>query len=375
MNSRTDAPSRAELNEMLKSRTEDVVQFLFPNARKIGGHLCVGSIHGEAGSKFKIQTRGTKRGTFVDYGTSESDPNGKGDMVGLMIYALGGDPAEGFRRIREFLSLDTMDPHVLEQRKRQAQDAAQRAAARAAGDDERRLRGAVGMWQCAAEISAASPPVRYLTGRGIDFELLGRLPRCIRYRAKLSHAVRREKLPAMVTAFTALNGEHVATHRTYLEFTAKGWGKVPKMLIDGKWEDVAKSTYGLAWGRRAHIPLWKGRHRCKLADIPAGTPVYVSEGIEDGLSYAMADPQARVIAAGTLGMIGQVELPRQAGDLVILAQNDTKERPQQQLEEAIRQQQQWAREAGVDRVVRCKRPPPQVNDWNDWVNALIRDGA
>lgn len=356
---------------MLAPRAEELGYLIFPAARKIGGFLCVGSIHGEPGQKFKIRLRGPKAGTWVDYGTSDSDPNGKGDAIKLVTLTLGnGDYAKGFAEVKRFLNLDTMDPAILTKRKDAAAKAARRAEHLQLKDDEKRARGARDMWWSGAELTASSPPIKYLASRGIDFKQLGRLPRAIRYRHELYHAELGRKVPAMVTAFTALCGEHVGTHQTFLEFGKSGWGKVPKMMVKDKLEDVAKKIFGPVWDRGAHMPLWKGRHQCKLADIPPGTPVYVSEGIEDGLSYAMADPTARIIAAGTLGLIGQVRLPPQAGDMIVLAQNDVKQRPIEQLEAAIRNQQERNRIEGVNRVVRTKRPPDGVGDWNDWLREL-----
>lgn len=360
-----------ELNAMLVPRVEELAYLIFPNARKIGNFLCVGSIDGEPGQKFKVKLRGNKAGSWVDYGTSESDPNGKGDLIKLVTLTLGGgDYAKGFAEVRRFLNLDTMDPQAFARRKDAAKKAMDRANAKALADDEKRARNAAGMWSHAAELTGASPPVLYLQSRGIDFGALGKLPGAIRYRHRLKHAEIGREIPAMVTAFVTLEGRHVATHQTFLALTPKGWGKVPRMMIEGKEEDVAKKIFGPAWAFGAHIPLWKGEQKGKLADIAPGTPVYVSEGIEDGLSYAMSDPAARVIAAGTLGMIGQVRLPRQAGDLIILAQNDVKKRPIEQLEAAIRTQQHRNRKQGIERVVRCKRPPVGVNDWNDWLREL-----
>ncbi len=169
------------------------------------------------------------------------------------------------------------------------------------------------------------------------------------------------------------DGKHAATHQTFLQLGPRGWTKLPPIeQVDEstgeiRMVQVAKKIFGPAWLHGAHIPLWKGAHPGKLADLPAGASVEASEGIEDGLSFAMAHPAARVVAAGTLGLIGQMRLPPQVGQLNILAQRDDKEAAQAALEDAIRTQQQRAREDGVERTIACRWPPEGVNDWNDWL--------
>lgn len=362
--------SGREINDMLTQRVEDLVYFIFPAAKREGPRLTVGSLDGEPGKKLKIDIRGPKAGRWVNYGTSESDPHGKGDLIRLIELTIAnGDIRKAFAEARRFLNLDTMDPKALERQRSRAKAAIARRAREAAQDDERRRFNAQGLWQAASPLTPSSPPVRYLENRGIDFGRLGRLPGAIRFHPKVNHPERGEKLPAMVTAFNALSGQHAATHVTYLQFSVSGWGKLPKMEVEGELRDVAKRIHGPAWALGAHMALWKGNQRCMLGKVAPGTSVYASEGIEDGLSYAMADPSVRVIAAGTLGLIGQVRLPAQAGDYVILAQNDLKPTPQQQLEDAIRAQQVRARQQGVVRRVLQKRPPQHLNDWNDWLNA------
>lgn len=367
-------PSAADIAAMLRSNAEQVGRMVFPQAVKAGNFLCVGSILGEPGDSLKIRLSGPKAGTWADYARSEGEPGGMGDMLKLLELTVGGgDLKRAIDEAKRFLSLDTMDPRALERMRINAQRAAARAERDKAEGDEKKRRNAEGLWQSAAPLTPSSPAAQYLAGRGIVFGAdspLARPPGSIRFHHAVWHAEKGRKLPAMVTCFVDLTPRTVAVHVTYLEYRAGvGWTKLPDMVIDGKTTKVAKKIWcPLYWG--AHLPLWKGEQRETLARIRPGTPVECAEGIEDGLSYAMANPRARVIAAGTVGNIGKVQLPSQAGAFTVLAQNDEKAGPIAQLEAAIRQQQAQAHEhagEGGVRAILTKRPPQGVKDWNDWL--------
>lgn len=379
-------PSARDIAEALRGHAEAIGFMLFPAARKAGGFLNVGSLYGEPGDSLKIRLNGPKRGTWADYATSPGDPRGMGDMLKLLQLTLGaGDLKAGVEAAKKFLNLDTMDPRAMERMRLRAEKARARAEREAIDERDAKRRQAEGMWISAATQTPAMPPIKYLEGRGIDFSVLGHLPGAIRFYPKLVQAELSERAgtkmtcPAMVTKATDVFGRHAATHVTYLSFQAgRGWVKLPPVEIEQadpatgevtiEAVECAKKIFGPWHSLGAHASLHKGDqpHR-KLADVKAGTPIYVSEGAEDGLSYAMADPSARVIMAGTLGNIAKLVLPPQAGDLVLLAQNDTKEAALAAREAAIKAQELQARQQGSDRKVRLKLPPPIVKDWNDWL--------
>lgn len=382
---------------MLRDKCEAVVNAIFPNAVKAGGFLQVDDLYGTAGDNLKVQTRGAKRGTWVDYGTTASDPRGTGDMLKLVQLTIGeGDMGRALAWARGFLGLDTMDPQYFARYRLQAEKAAARRERDKAKDDEAKRARAEGHWISASPLTPSSPVVKYLAGRGIDLAMLGRMPGAIRFHHKMFHPELSEQrgtqvlLPAMVTKFNGPAGGHAATHVTFLHLDRAssanpgGWVKLPKVAVDKadpetgelttRMLDCTKKIYGPTFVG-GHMALWKGECPAPLWAIAPGTPVHVSEGIEDGLSYALANPHARVIAAGTLGNIAALELPKQAGDLVLLAQNDTKAKPIEALVSAIEAQQAKAREhsraQGSLRRVLVKRPPQGIKDWNDWLQAPV----
>lgn len=365
-------PSVREIAQMLQPMAESIVWQLFPNARRDGPFLCVGSLNGEAGKSLKIKIRGSNAGSWADYATSKGDPRGMGDLLKLMQYTIGnGDLGAAVQEAKRMLSIDSMDPAKLQRHRRAAEKAQARAEQRDKDDKERARAQAEGLWQSAATLTPSSPAVLYLTGRGIDFAKLGKFPGALRFHAEVWHAQVKCKLPAMVSKFSR-GSLHAATHVTYLEYRGGKWVKLTReaALRMGMAPDEVLRTKiirGPAHTHGAHIALWKGDTSGKMDDIPRGTPVEVSEGIEDGLSFAMANRHARIVAAGTLGIIEVMHLPPQAGAMHLLAQNDDKAQPREALERAISAQQARAKAAGIAREIACRWPRPEFKDWNDWL--------
>lgn len=223
-----------------------------------------------------------------------------------------------------------------------------------ANEAERNRLNAVGLWQHATPMRD-TPAQFYLEGRGIDFARLGRLPGAIRYRHDCTNKQLGRKIPAMVSCMIAADGTHQATHRTYLELVRGRWVKAsvekPKMILGS----FAGAT----------IPLHKGASGKRMRDLPPGTDVYVSEGIEDGLSIAMLDADRHVHAAATGGNIGNLPLPPQAGRVIIIGQHD---KSGSQAEAALEKQIGALQLAnGVARVA-CIWPAQGFKDFNDMIN-------
>jgi hypothetical protein len=181
-----------------------------------------------------------------------------------------------------------------------------------ADEREQRRRNAEGMWLHAAKLPG-TPAQRYLEARGIDFAKLGRFPGALRFRHDATCKEIDRKIPAMLAKMVGADGRHAATHRTYLDRRADGaWAKAklarPKMVLG--------SFAG------AHIPLSKGSAGVPLARVPDGTTIWISEGIEDGLTIAMAYPDRFVVAAATVGNIATIALPPTVRDIVLICQRD-----------------------------------------------------
>ncbi len=231
-----------------------------------------------------------------------------------------------------------------------------------------------------AMAGADTPVADYLRGRGIDFAALGHWPGALRYRGDVPHGDIGQKFPAMVSCMVGPDLRSIAAvHRTFLEYRrdAEGVARWQKLR---RRDDAASAEKGrdifhkakmmLGAKRGSHIPVWKGRFDGPLHAIPEGTDIYVSEGIEDAGAVAMEDPSLRIVAAGDVGNIGALVVPEQAGNIVIIGQNDPEgsggdmsfERAVAKLQEAHRGK----------RLVQAIWPPQSVKDFAELRERKVR---
>lgn len=311
----------SEIEALLEQRIEALVGELLPNARKEGKEMCVGSIHGEAGQSLRIHIGGAKRGWWRDFGGGDQD---KGDALKLVAAVMfGGDIKRAVAWSKIWLGLDDSDPAKIERVKLQARAQQEEKAREAAAADERARQGARRRWHQAKPIARGDLVATYLARRGIDLALLGRAPGAVRFHSALQYGFGDDAvvLPAMVSMVTNLACEHIATHRTWLKRDGSDKAGADELGLDhrGKPRD-AKKVMGKYLG--GHIPIWKGAQACPLRDIAPGTDVYVSEGVEDGLTVAIGDPSLRIIAMIALSNFCDLQLPPQMGRLVLINQND-----------------------------------------------------
>ena len=316
--------SVGDIEALLEDRIESLVADLLPNARKAGNEMCVGSIAGEAGQSLRVHIgNGSKRGWWKNFSAHDE----KGDALGLIAAVLfARDVGKAVAWAKSWLHLDDADPARIEQHRMEAKARSEQRSAAAEAERAKAARSAKARWHQALPLTAGDPVARYLHARGIDLAQLGRAPGALRYHPDLQYGWPAEGeapivLPAMVAMVTRLDGTHIATHRTWLDPSGARKAGVDLLGLDhrGRPNDP-KKVMGSPLG--GHIPVWKGAHNCPLRDVPEGTDVYVSEGIEDGLTVACADPSLRVICMLALGYLSQMELPPQMGRLIILKQND-----------------------------------------------------
>ena len=362
---RGEEPSAREIAQMLNQQAEALARALLPAGFVSGGMFHVGSVHGDKGDSLKIKLRGSDRGSWADYACSRGDPEGTGDMLKLVMLTVGeGDMGRAVKWAKGWLGIESMDPRVLERQRKRAEAAQQRAEMERAENDEKRRLKARNMWLHAAPL-LGTPAMEYLRFRGIDFAVIGRLPGAMRFRHDVWHADLRRPVPALLTAGVGLDGAHRATHCIYLHRRPDGvWDKLPPIVRDGKRLKIAKKIFGPGTGH--HFPIHKGRSGKRLRDMPAGERLHSGEGLEDALTFAMMHPERRVVAAGTLGNIGAMELPAQCGDYVILAQRDPEgSKADASLEKQIAAQQARAVADGSGRTVRCLWPGEGFKDLND----------
>lgn len=320
---------------------------------------------------FCVTMRGEKAGKWRDYATGEH-----GDILDLIRLNLNCSLADAIKEARAFLGLEHETPEVRRQREKAADEAKRRRAEAARKDREaksRRARQAQALWLSGQQHIARTPVEYYLRdARGIDLKALGRQPRAIRYvpqcfysdiDAETGECIE-EELPAMVTIVTDGKGKTCACHRTYLGINP----------VTGRWDKApvpkAKKVLGDYAGAAIHIWSGKGPRGGKAAPLsqaPAGSHVYIAEGIEDALSVVMLLPEARVISAISLSNMGQVQLPDTVSAVTLVADRDENDQAKAALERAI------AAHKTAGRSVRLWQNGHGGKDLNDALRQAIRD--
>jgi hypothetical protein len=342
-----------DLRELANAQIGQIAAHLLPNGRENTGYWEVGSIEGEPGKSLKVNLTGASKGYWCDFSAPPGEKRG-GTVIDLVAQVrFGGRVGDACQWLRSWLGLDDFDPNRLAAEKAKAHTAAVKANEDAAKKAEQNRRRAHNLYLEAKPYPGTAAET-YLVGRGLDFRARDlHAPGAIRFHPEVYCAETGGNLPAMITTIVGLDGLHRGTHRTWLQ--PDGNGKAT--LVEPK-KSLGKFTGGF-------IPLWKGKHRCSLKDLPAGTKIYVSEGIEDGLSVALTRPDERVIAAVSLGNIGALELP-DGCPVYLLAQRDEKMQALEAFESALGRLQ----ERGY--AVFLVYPPDGFKDYNDVLRGLPR---
>lgn len=299
-----------EIALMLAGQIEGLCRELLPGGRRSGAEWVCGSLLGEAGTQLAVHLQGIKAGVWKDFRADVA-----GDALDLVAQIrFRGDKRLALQWSRRWLGLDVGDPAAIAAVRRDA--AARQEAAQDEGEREieatRRL--AHRRWLEAQDGVLGTPVELYLAGRGIDLAGFARVPRAIRFHPGLFCQERQARLPAMVTAI-ACGGKFVAVHRTWLEQAGPGDWRKARL-------ECPKKVMGRFAG--GYISLWRGASGRPLGEAVAGEHVAITEGIEDGLSVAMARPERRVLAVVSLSNLSAVVLPPAITGVRIWRQNDTK---------------------------------------------------
>jgi hypothetical protein len=372
--------SPREIETALQQRVDSLVPELLPAARADGRFWVVGSVDGEPGQTLKINRSGARQGCWTDFNAGAHPDARSGDMLKLIaIVRFGGWSQDGAKAksigwAKSWLGWDSLDPDRLETVRREAVARAAANDAAAAEELKAKRTQAEWLWNGAIPIARVerresgflivqrTPAFDYLAARLPGFEALvlarGRVPGSLRYRPDVWCRERRGKHPAMIACIMGLNdGSLLGVHRTYLDISrwdhATRRGPVSKAKVENPKLSLGHYAGGC-------IPLWKGASPATLREIPAGTAVYASEGIEDGLSVALAAPELRVVAGVALANLGALALPEQAGELVLIGQNDPiGSKAVDAFERVV------ARQQAAGRRVRLMFPKPEYKDFND----------
>lgn len=310
-----------ELAQLLNGRAPELAVLLLPNGVKDGHEWRVGSLAGEPGSSLAVHVgSGPKQGVWRDF----SSATDHGDMLDLVARVLhGGDKGQAVAWAKRWLGLeDAARPGAVD--KRQLAEARQRAAAEQAKREEalrqenaKKAKNALAIWLQGQAKIKDTPADLYLKGRGLDLALLGRQPGCLRFHPALRHPKTQRTHPALVALVTGPAGGHPnaasAIHRTYLQ-EAAGGGYEKLKNYD------AKLSYGPLKG--GTIRLWRGGSGKPVESAPEGEELVLTEGIEDGLTVALARPALRVHVALSVGNLAELAIPPAIGAVILAKQND-----------------------------------------------------
>lgn len=266
-------------------------------------------------SQMVVWTRGARRGAWKDFVSGE-----QGDAIDLVAFALTGFVSADSRMtavawVEDRYGLKSMDPKL---REKAAAEAKSRKLASEARDEKRRTaardRSRKFFFSC-RETILGTPVDTYLAGRRIALARVPALGRSIRFHpaAEYWRDEARPTFPAMISAMVDEHGKPGANHYTFLSHDGRAKAPVEKAKM------MFPETSGLVI-RLTNGP--SGLSPEKAAEAGIRGPVGITEGIEDGLTGAIAEPALRMWAAGSLS--GLLTVPDHAAisAFIVFKDND-----------------------------------------------------
>lgn len=306
----SEGPCLSEIKAMLQANVEALARQLAPDGRRSGRWWVARNPRREDNNpSFGIGLYGAAPGAWKDFASGE-----KGDVIGLIQYVHGLDMRTSLDWARAWLGIDGAPPVAVEKKLKEAKADAARRAGEEAERAQKNRRAAKAIYLASRKGSfVPSPAHAYLLSRGIDVTRLARLPGCLGWLPDELHVESGSRWPAMIAAFTGENGQVMAVHKTFL--ARDGSGKAPVDPPRKIWPGF----------KGAAIRLWRGGSGLSIDDaLRAGLleTLVLAEGVEDGLSVALACPELRVWAAGSLSNLAEIAIPACCDDVVVCADND-----------------------------------------------------
>ena len=320
---------RHDLDEIV-SRLRDAapawVRHHFPNGRDNGDEWRLANIRGDAPRKqgsCVITLKGEHAGDWIDF-----DGDGGGGPLSTLEQATGFSGRELFNYAAELVGLTVLnnltprsDPPVQKVRDGKVANEIEFILSRAAA-------------------VSGSPVETYLASRGVAVPQTPDLlfhPDVTYWETKTGH-------PAIIAIVRDVSGDQIAIHRTYI--LADGSGKA----------DVKKPRMMLGSVACGSV---------RLGDVGESGVLGICEGIETGLAVMTACPELAVWAALSAGNMAKMQLPPEARDIIILADNDASQAGMKAAQKAA---ERFVLEG---RKVRIVLPPETGEDFND---LLLRVG-
>lgn len=343
-----------EVKQLLIDRIEEVCRWLLPDGRRIGGKWKANNpVRDKPGQTPELNVYLTRQvGTWKDYRNDDD----KGDIIGLIQFVHGTDFAGAMAIAKDYLGLRSMTADERRNNQRRAREASDKADADAKRKEKklrdycekRFLSGAPYGSGTPAEIHALA----YWRGaRGLDITEISQLDRTsFRFHPSIEYwqlsdwrpdprtgRVLKVKdgpmHPAILAAMRGPMGQFIDHHVTFLDPVkpdkadlprdAKGRKRSPRLMRCPNLGAVIRISHGPE-GRPPEHSF-------------EPHPLILAEGVETALSLALALPEARVWACGSINGIknAPVNFPFVSA-LYVAGENDwDKEQAQRALTSAL----------------------------------------
>lgn len=355
----SDAIPIERIVEGLQARAGELARTLLPGGHREGAEWREARrAQGGLGDSLSVRIAGGREGVWT-HGQWRA-----GDALDLVAYvACRDDKGAAIRWAKAWLGLDGGNPKALALTRRAVE---QKPAEDDGADELARQKRAKAIFLSGVAI-AGTPVERYLAGRGLDVARLGFPIGALRSVPALWEQFSGRKWPAMVAPIVGAQGSFLAVHRTFLEIRRDGSvGKAP--IVDPGGRKAAKQTLGAYAG--GAIRLWNGtrvdpktgevKYGRRLSEAGDDLCIDLAEGIEDGLTVALADAECRVWVGVSLGAMTRLVLPPTVRRVVYWRQNDAADSPAAATADRV-----TAHLAQGGRRVIEARPLGMVKDIND----------
>lgn len=321
---RDDAEAQAEARARFERRKQVVKDHLRRDMRRLAAELApIGKLHGATWSAlpphresdnptaFAIYVSGPKAGGWKDFVSGET-----GDVWDLLMLVKGLDFMEAMSWAEDRYGLRSLSDEKRAGLEREVQKRQAVVDAQAQADREKRVRSACHMFSKAEADIEGTLVERYLQSRHIDLKALpNRDRRWLRFLPRATYWMdpARPVLPAMIAGMVDGQGVMKACHLTFLRGDGRGKAEVEKAKL--MWPEVKGLVIRLNNGKGNLDP-----EAAAVAGVRA--PLLLGEGIEDGLSMAMGDPDLRVWAASSLANLASVPDHDCVSSYVVAQDND-----------------------------------------------------
>lgn len=333
-----DADYRREteaIKAQLLMRIGDVARTLLPRGRREGGLWASHNPRGDDPKKkpaLKVRIQGGDLGAWSDWRSGD-----KGDVFRLIEHCQRTDFNGARRWAMDFLGLKAMSREERAKAAAQAQTYNEREAKRAEADRQRKLAGAVKLWRDGADLTRSpwrEHALAYFRARQCALE---DVPNIARETFRYSRATEWWKgaqwsrdggraikthpgpdFPAIHSALRNSMGILMCCHVTFLDPAMPRKAPV----------DNAKLMYGEALGSVIEVALGPENKPFWLAQ--QAQPLVIAEGIETALSLAIALPECRVWAGGSLAGIAAAPAGLDCVSQIYFARDNNAGNPQAQ---------------------------------------------